>query len=408
MDMRNVKNLTIPEGTVRTIHDKNNRLLWGAVGYNITYRGNTFQQAYSGKNLLNINALNRQLPFSSTSAGITFTINADGSMTINGKNDNTGNSVIYIYGSGTSLPLKAGKYIGSFDNLSITGLTLMTYDGSSYRNLANSTQTFPDCNVSVYIQVVRGNTTVYSNEKVNIMIEAGSTITPYEPYVGSTSSQITPAPNPDYPQDVDVVTGMQTITISDGTLSENFTVDLGNTELCKIGTYQDYIYRSSDEWYVHKEINKITLDGTQQISNYNWRPTSTSVGWIYPYSLTNNVPVQNSGIVGPVISDKLVATSYGNLYNNVSDMGVGVYTTNALGLVVKTNDTTLTTTSAINSFLSSNPITVYYALATPTDTKITDSTLIEELEAIHQWLTRYGYNATVSGNLPIIIDRINL
>lgn len=52
--------------------------------------------------------------------------------------------------------------------------------------------------------------------------------------------------------------------------------------------------------------------------------------------------------------------------------------------------------------------TIYYALSTPTDTQITDSPLIAQLDAVHEWLTRYGYNATVTGNLPIIIDRANL
>ena len=43
MDMQNVSNLQIPEGIVRTIHDKDNRLLWGRVAYNTKYDGNTVQ-----------------------------------------------------------------------------------------------------------------------------------------------------------------------------------------------------------------------------------------------------------------------------------------------------------------------------------------------------------------------------
>ena len=118
--------------------------------------------------------------------------------------------------------------------------------------------------------------------------------------------------------------------------------------------------------------------------------------------------MQTSTNTGAVISDKLTATSYNSLYANQKDIGIAVFTNNTLGLAVKTSNTTLTTTNAINTYLSSNPIVVYYALATPTDTKITDSTLIGQLNAIHEWLTRYGYNSTVSGNLPLLIEQTNL
>lgn len=36
----------------------------------------------------------------------------------------------------------------------------------------------------------------------------------YEPYTGSTATSISPSPNPDYPQDVQVVTGGQTVTVT--------------------------------------------------------------------------------------------------------------------------------------------------------------------------------------------------
>jgi hypothetical protein len=39
-------------------------------------------------------------------------------------------------------------------------------------------------------------------------------------------------------------------------------------------------------------------------------------------------------------------------------------------------------TTALKTWLSTNNTTVYYALATPTDTKITDSTLIGQLDAL--------------------------
>lgn len=49
---------------------------------------------------------------------------------------------------------------------------------------------------------------------------------------------------------------------------KKFTLNLGTIELCKIGNYQDYFYKSGRKWYLHKEINKIT--------SYNGETITTS------------------------------------------------------------------------------------------------------------------------------------
>ena len=56
---------------------------------------------------------------------------------------------------------------------------------------------------------------------------------------------------------------------------QNYEINLGTTELCKIGTYQDYIYKSGADWKIHREIGKVTLDGSES-------------GWDYFFS-TNGV-----------------------------------------------------------------------------------------------------------------------
>ena len=38
-------------------------------------------------------------------------------------------------------------------------------------------------------------------------------------------------------------------------------------ELCKIGDYQDYIYKDSDKWYKHGVIGKVVLDGSETWAN---------------------------------------------------------------------------------------------------------------------------------------------
>ena len=65
-----------------------------------------------------------------------------------------------------------------------------------------------------------------------VMINKGETATTYEAYNGTTYN-------------IDLPSGM---------------------ELSKIGTYQDYFYKDSGKWYLHKEIQKVVFDG-----NENWQ-----------------------------------------------------------------------------------------------------------------------------------------
>ena len=62
---------------------------------------------------------------------------------------------------------------------------------------------------------------------------------------GNTSQESDPTP--DYPKDIHVVKGNNTITISnsDNTQTQNYAVNIGTTELCKIGDYADEINKSS-------------------------------------------------------------------------------------------------------------------------------------------------------------------
>lgn len=78
-----------------------------------------------------------------------------------------------------------------------------------------------------FIAIFFDGTTITINN--NIQIESNSTATTYEPHQG-----------------------------------KEFPLDLGSIELCKIGDYQDYFYKSGSKWYLHKEIEKVVLDGSEE------------------------------------------------------------------------------------------------------------------------------------------------
>jgi hypothetical protein len=149
-------------------------------------------------------------------------------------------------------------------------------------------------------------------------------------------------------------------------------------ELAKIGNYQDRIYKNDGKWYIEKQVGKVVLDGTQTIAITNWRASSTSVGWVYPYSVFNSATIP-AGSVGAILCDKLIASSFASLFDKTTDNGIALYANTDYSLALRTSDTSLTTASSINTWLSSNPTTVYYALATPTTTEITDETLLSQL-----------------------------
>lgn len=204
-------------------------------------------------------------------------------------------------------------------------------------------------------------------------------------------------PTPDSPVSVQTVAGTQVVSIADGTNTQNFTVDLGSIELCKIGTYQDYIYKSGDDWYVHKAVGK------KEILSVNSIYSSAGVGYIgaqvnVTEMLSNSRTNGYSNRFTPINSPS-GATTEGITF------GAGNKT---IYIVLKDSRMESSTGANWNAWLASNNTIVYYPLATPTDTQITDNTLIGQLNDVHEWLTRYGYNATVTGNLPIIIDKTNL
>lgn len=150
-----------------------------------------------------------------------------------------------------------------------------------------------------------------------------------------------------------------------------FTVSLGSTELCKVGDYQDYIYKSGDDWYVHKDCGKIELDGS---NDETWSiDGSGTANFFYAY---NSIPnyyftALNQGFV----CSAGIGASIGS---STTENGISI--TRATQFRVRYG--TEMTLENWKSYLSLTPMSVYYRLATPTDTKITDGTLISQLNAV--------------------------
>lgn len=168
------------------------------------FKGNTYQEQTSGKNLYNVGTLT-----TTTSSGITFTpyyednklqyINVNGTATA---------SVFYNF---ERITLPAGSYIAN----GCTGGTTMTYQiginfGLGRLNVVNGDVSFTLSEARTmnesFIRVQSGTTV--NNVKIYPMIRLSSiTDATYEPYTNG------PTPNPNYPQEIQVVTGNQEINV---------------------------------------------------------------------------------------------------------------------------------------------------------------------------------------------------
>ena len=233
--------------------------------------------------------------------------------------------------------------------------SLPTYSSTGY--VSNVTP-----NNCKFIRVVVGNTA--SLTATNIQLEKGNQATSYAPY-------FTPI------------------------------------ELCKIGTYQDRIYKSlvDNNWYVHKEIGKAVLNGSEN-------------DWSYPsanrFNLDNyiNNYLKSEGNI-TYLSNYYKAfeqTGTNGEFNTlVSNENYGFNATDYSTFNFRFKDTRFTNVNDFKTWLSTHNINVYYILETPTETQITDTTLVNQLEALYTASihTITHINTETSNLLPYIDLKYN-
>lgn len=519
------------EGTNFTLEDTVN----GNAISDVQLKGDTTQQTYSGKNLIYPTVNN------TTSEGIKWTSNtALGTFTVEGTATAT-----YSAPGGTFLfshALAAGTYTLSTDELvsnarigigikDAGGSNRTTYTMSGTNKSVTFTTTVQKEAFDIYLTGITAGATVSGTFK--LQLESGSTATSYEPYVGGI-----PAPNPDYPQTVNTVTGRQVVTISDGdSQSQSYEVNLGKNlfdkdnpnlltafvnysegeiqssataktlyipitggetytvskmlssrftlgttanvpaigeplinklqnnsatvlslatsdtakylcvdfyrsaedtatieeimnsiqiekgstatsyapyfepiELCKLSsvstapttlTYQDYIYKSDSDWYIHKATTKSIFDGTEAWETHNLHNGIYSFVW-----RTSGAGKSSSAILANLFRPVYITT-----YNDDSKRAYGMIATLEIGaggtqenVYITAPNSSVTTLQQFKDWLATNPVTAYYALATPTDTQITNTALIDQLNALAGATTYDGQTVfTVSSDNQLAI-----
>ena len=184
-----------------------------------------------------------------------------------------------------------------------------------------------------------------------VQIELGDTPTSYEQYSGTT-----------------------------------FPISLGNIELCKIGNYQDKIYKSNDKWYLEKQIGKYV---------YNNDLTTNGITTNHVDFLTPILNVEaNTDTNGRTLSNKLTSRlqNYSGLNNVTATKKIRVCITSVLA----------TTYEQALTYLQD--LIIYYILETPVITEITDENLINQLETLNNYILLTNNTIISNGNLPVIND----
>ena len=380
----------------------------------VNLKGDSNQQTYTGANLFDASTIT--MPSEAT-------LNADGSITVT--YDNTAGTASHytnLYPANLNLEtsteyagfaeiidIQGGGVLAIFSGASATSqftnnrnFNLADYHAGDIIKTTDTTKadfTGTSTGTRTYVSVQAGLSLTLT---FRMSVIADTSVTPetfvYQPFTGGV-----PSPNPSYPQAIETVTGLQTITFTDGDLAtQAYTVDLGSIELCKIGTAQDYIYKSGDDWYIHKEIAKITLGNS---SGETWTKSGQSTATTFVAGLGNLrdfVTITDENAVcmaNSFVFDGTTLTADNRFILS------GYQTDSFRFLLFRFSPTSsITDLTSFTTWVGSNNIVVYASGIDPTNTKISDQTLIGQLEDVLK-ASLYQPTTTISsaGNLPAII-----
>lgn len=379
--------------TGETIAIENNS---GSTG-NLTLKGNTSQKTTNGYQLISQPSRNT----STTNYGITYTSNANGTYRIRGTATAYSSRILdlstgIIGGTETThySTLDLGDYNYNISNVSGNPSNLGIKPRSGTIELASSSlgQVFNIPNnitdFNLFIEIQRG---VTIDVTFRIMLEKGNRVHSWEKYTGGEKS-----PNPKFPQQINVVKGNNTITVSKGTQRQTYPISFPeNFELCKIGDYADEIVFQDNKWYKNKRINKIILDGSE-----SWIAGATFANAYYTRAkVSDAIPIITSDTNIYVYCDKYART----YRNNVLNLNYACALSNNRSLFIKNINANNAT--ELQNILAENNAIVYYPLESPVLEEITDTTLITQLNNIYNIQLYQGtnnINTTTSNEKPIL------
>ena len=286
-----------------------------------------------GKNLL------ESVPATANTRGITTTVDSStGEIIMQGESTQN-----YPWITDTTVYIPAGTYTFSLGNtLPYQMYVRFYYDETNHTDInvnagvTSKTITLPNDTIRIVLLYnLGGSGVVVPATRLKLQLEEGSTVTPYAPYFAPI-------------------------------------------ELCKFNDYQDYIWKDQDQWKVHKETFKHQFDGIGDGWNYS---STTHAVQDQNYNVAQTGAVKFD-VPGVAVCDKFgYSPSTGAVLSNIPNNNFGFQTSGSYYATFR-SDTYFTTRDDAIAWLRANKPTAYWALATPTDTIITNQALIDQLEAL--------------------------
>lgn len=294
-----------------------------------------------GKNYLNTLA-EKSAGYSTTIKGITFIMNNDGTITVNGTNT-SGSTATFDFITNTPIPLNPRKVTSQLLSGNFNGtIKYICYDSrygntktievpadrSVQQGTLSSNITYTKFRLNVY------DGTTVNNARFGIMVIDSSANTDYEYFY------------------------------------KDYAVNLGDIELCKIGDYQDYLYKENGNWYKYNAIEKY-------VYNNDLAYNATSENFISVLT-----PALNIGILS---QSQLIYISYCNMFTTYPINNTGFNgTTNNHKIRINISFSYATTLAEVKALCEEKSLSIYYGAETPTSTQITDETLISQLDEIYE------------------------
>ena len=183
-------------------------------------------------------------------------------------------------------------------------------------------------------------------------------------------------------------------------VSYNIDLSLENIQLAKMPntSYKNRIYKNNGNWYFERNVEKYIIDGTE-----SWTTQSAYSGYYrYMFVLMENYKNDNLsyGVVG--MNSHFIQRitqphgDYEYLYLQAAN-------NNLLSVYIQIKN--LSTIANFKTWLSENNVVVWYPLVNPVTTQITNTTLINQLEAIS---VHTGTNIITISNDNNIIPEIEI
>ncbi|MDO4995889.1 MAG: hypothetical protein Q4E69_01795 [Bacilli bacterium] len=188
-----------------------------------------------------------------------------------------------------------------------------------------------------------------------------------------------------YANSVDGETYTATIQLEEGdTATEyepyyehSYPITLGNVELNRIGDYRDSIYYEDGDWYLEKKIGNYTITGSE---TYEWYSECPRICFNFGNIPPNNVLYPSNTTDMPyLMSNKFVTVT-------INDIHYVTYENRKNGFTLSNNNyisfRRKKWTDKATAVSESTGTIIYYVYRNSIKEKITDSTLLSQLEAI--------------------------